>query len=102
LKIRQGLSKTMIAFTSYEHLFMIVMGEIAGAAGHYISYLHHPQKIRDNTLPVRMGLSQGVVFVRRVSANGRNHLYSSESEIKRLYRYNLITQHPSWGGKRIR
>jgi len=34
-KIRQVLSKTIIAFTRREHLFMIMMGGIAGAVGGY-------------------------------------------------------------------
>ena len=34
-KIRQGLNKTIIGFTRREHLFMIVMGGIAGAVGGY-------------------------------------------------------------------
>ncbi len=35
LKIRQGLSKTTLAFTRREQLFMIVMGGIVGAVGGY-------------------------------------------------------------------
>ena len=35
LKIREGVNKTVLAFTRNEHLFMIVMGGIAGAVGGY-------------------------------------------------------------------